>query len=309
MKQEPILETVPDDDHVVVARRDPGVPRLEQAPRSALLDADRRLGRQTFGQQPGEHGGHVLDDHDGHREVRRQPREDFGQGVRSPGRGSDGQHPDRASPGGGGLPRGQAAGPCAGRCQLLAQGGAEGLDRGDQLLPDDPQRTFQAPLVGGLGEVIGRPERQGVEGRLRPAFRQGAEHDHRQPRVRLAQLLERLQAVHLRHRDVEDDQVRAQLGQLGQGDPAVGGGADHFQLGVAGKFLGHHAAVDDGVIDDQDADLGHALLPEDVQQAELRDQDILVKGFHDVLVGAGVHARETCSLSVSVVTMTMRSPS
>ena len=99
------------------------------------------------------------------------------------------------------------------------------------------------------------------------------------------------QAVHLRHLDVEDDQVRAQLRQLGQGDPAVGGGADHLQRGVAGEFLGHQAAEDDGVIDDQDADLRHALLPEDVQQAELRDQDSLLNGFMTYSLAPAFSAR------------------
>jgi len=66
-----------------------------------------------------------------------------------------------------------------------------------------------------------------------------------------ADLLQGLQPVHLGHLHVEQHQVGRGLLQLGQGQPAVGGGA---RQGHAVHGL-HHIAedppVDDGVIDDE----------------------------------------------------------
>src|SRR5262249_39087340 len=88
--------------------------------------------------------------------------------------------------------------------------------------------------------------------------------------------------------DVEDDQVGVQLRHLLQGDAAVGRSADHFKGRVPGEFLGHQAAENDGVVDDQDADLGHALLLENVEEVEFGDQYFPAERLHQVLVGSGL---------------------
>ena len=49
--------------------------------------------------------------------------------------------------------------------------------------------------------------------------------------------------------------------QLVERDPAVRGGADDGDVGIVVEHGRDHAANDDGVIDDEDADAGHRNLP------------------------------------------------
>ena len=53
---------------------------------------------------------------------------------------------------------------------------------------------------------------------------------------------QRFEAVHVRHVDVERDDVRARTAPLLQRDPAVGGRPDHLDLRIAGEQLGHQPA-------------------------------------------------------------------
>ena len=79
------------------------------------------------------------------------------------------------------------------------------------------------------------------------------------------------------------------------------------RAGSLGQLVGHQPAKHDRVIDDQDANLRHVLLLEDVEQVELGDQDFLGERLHQILVGPGVQGlRHLRSLSVSDVTIRMR---
>ena len=69
-----LLSAVGDDDHVEVARGDPSFSGVQERPRGRFLHRDRTLGGQPFGQEPREHGRHVLDDDDRHWEIGRQRR-------------------------------------------------------------------------------------------------------------------------------------------------------------------------------------------------------------------------------------------
>ena len=82
--------------------------------------------------------------------------------------------------------------------------------------------------------------------------------------MRLAQLDQRLQAIHFGHLDVHEDQVGVDLGKLGQGNAAVGCGAGHLQQRIAGEHVRQEPANDHRVVDNQDANFAHglcALLP------------------------------------------------
>ena len=108
-------------------------------------------------------------------------------------------------------------------------------------------------------------------------------------RIRLAQLRERLQPVHFRHLDVEDDQVGVHLRHLGQRDSAVGRRARRPRVaGSADSSSDTRRRKTTESSTTRTRIFGMRLLPEDVEHAQLRDQDVLGERLHDVLVGAGV---------------------
>jgi hypothetical protein len=78
----------------MVARRHPGMARLERFSRLALMNSDDALLVETLGEHAGEQRRHVLHDDDGNREVRRNRGENFGERVGTSGRGTDRQNVD-----------------------------------------------------------------------------------------------------------------------------------------------------------------------------------------------------------------------
>lgn len=121
---------------------------------------------------------------------------------------------------------------------------------------------FAAEILGGgntgvgfrLGNVVGRAQRQRLEGDLGIAARERRCHQHRDAGTLLEQQRQRREPVHLRHFDVEDDDVGLVLGDVLDGDLAIAEAADEFDaLFLLDPSL-DHAANDDGVIDDTDAD-------------------------------------------------------
>ena len=95
-----------------------------------------------------------------------------------------------------------------GHLRLAARAAEERLDPGEQLLPAERLRDV---VVGARGETADALELLGPR----------CEHDHRHL-GEVADPLERLVPVQLRHADVEEDEGGRRLVQLPQGRPAVG---------------------------------------------------------------------------------------
>ena len=92
--------------------------------------------------------------------------------------------------------------------------------------------------AAGLQDEVEGPGFQRGKRGLGPLGREGAEHDRARRRLPPPQLLEHGLAVHLRHLQVEHQQVGGLLVEPLQGDLAVGRRADHFHVGAAGEHLG-----------------------------------------------------------------------
>jgi hypothetical protein len=88
------------------------------------------------------------------------------------------------------------------------------------------------------------------------ALGQRRDHHHRH-RPQPHQPLEKVEAVHFRHLDVEREHVRIErLDHLAR-HQRVGRGADHFEIALAIDDVGQQAAHQRRVIDDQHAGLAH----------------------------------------------------
>jgi hypothetical protein len=109
---------------------------------------------------------------------------------------------------------------------------------------------------GGLAHAVDRAQLQRAQGHLGPGLGQAGDHDHRH-RPQAHDLLEELDAVHVRHLDVEGDDVGVQGLDHAPGLERVAGGADHLDLGVTGQGGRDQAPHGGGVVDDEDANLGH----------------------------------------------------
>ena len=87
----------------------------------------------------------------------------------------------------------------------------------------------------------------------------GGEHDHRQVRGQLLELLQRLQPVHDRHVQVEQRHVRQRRRRRGEGLLSVLGQRDIEALGL--EHRRQQASVGEGVVGDQHpVGLGHGGL-------------------------------------------------
>ena len=104
--------------------------------------------------------------------------------------------------------------------QPLAQLGAPSLE--DVALARATHGEDELLLVEGLGEVVARAHPQRLEDRLLIVL--GREHDHAQQRPLLAQLLQNLDAAHVREADVEDDHADPRISRGLHGVAAALGG-------------------------------------------------------------------------------------
>lgn len=95
-----------------------------------------------------------------------------------------------------------------------------------------------------LAGIVRRSQRKRTQGRSRTTLGQCAEHDDRHLGVQLAQLNQRLQAVHHRHLDIQSNQVRMELRDLGQRDSAVTGRSNDLQLRIFGQGVAEQLAND-----------------------------------------------------------------
>jgi hypothetical protein len=86
--------------------------------------------------------------------------------------------------------------------------------------------------VTGLGDIIGGAQRQRFQGYSCALFGQAAEHDDRNAAVDFAQFANRLEAVHLRHLDVEQDDIRFGSQEFRHSDAAIDCRGSHFKRGI-----------------------------------------------------------------------------
>ena len=114
------------------------------------------------------------------------------------------------------------------------------VDRGEQVLR---LHVLEQVAVGAAAD-----RRDQVVGVVRHG-----EHDHPAVQARGADRLERLDAAHARHVQVEQDQVRVELLRHRHALLAVGGLAHHVQVRGQGDQLGDALAEQGVVVDDQDA--------------------------------------------------------
>ena len=94
-----------------------------------------------------------------------------------------------------------------------------------------------------------------------PAWVERTDDDDRHGPVLLKNLQKR-QAVHARHLDVERQHVRLQFQNHVARDVRIAGGADDFDFRVRSKGVGNHAADDGGVVHNQHTDFfseAHAM--------------------------------------------------
>jgi len=133
----------------------------------------------------------------------------------------------------------------------------EGLDPGDELLGHLRERRIRADHVRGLRDEVGGACGECGEGGLRVLRAGRCEHNDRAPVATATQRPDRLNAVHQRHLEVHRDEVRRQLFDHRQRDPAIGGRADHLDLRVTPQSIRDDLARHGGVIDHQNTNPRH----------------------------------------------------
>ena len=132
----------------------------------------------------------------------------------------------------------------------LDPGAGRGAHLGDQLGPQlvDVQRDGAL----GLGDEVDRAQPQGLEGRV-GAFRgERRHHDHRAGMLD-HDAVEAGQPVHLRHVDVEGDDVGREGFERGRAPPAVARELD-LEVGLGREDLPQQLSHQGGVVDHQDLD-------------------------------------------------------
>jgi len=65
------------------------------------------------------------------------------------------------------------------------------------------------------------------------------------------------QAIHFRHFDIQQNDVRAQRLQLCERQAAVAGPSGDSKIRIAGKHIGEYFPHDQGIVDDHDLNLRH----------------------------------------------------
>ncbi len=135
---------------------------------------------------------------------------------------------------------------------------AEGLDPRDQVIPNPLQGRGHVAGVGRLGHIIVGAERQRLQGDDRAPLGHRAEHDHRQAGLALADFGQRFQAVHFRHLDIENHQIRVDGREFLQRHPTVLGLAGNFQHRIARQNVSEQSADQRRIIDEHQTNFcGH----------------------------------------------------
>jgi hypothetical protein len=105
-----------------------------------------------------------------------------------------------------------------------------------------------------LGDEVHRAEFQRAHGDLGAALGQRGHHQHRH-RAQAHQFFEEVEAVHLRHLDVEREDVGIDPLDQVACDERIGRHADDFHVRLRVDDLGHHAADQGRIVDDGHFDL------------------------------------------------------
>ena len=253
---------LPRHHQVIVAGSDPDAAGAKLVAVASLDRAPAGANPQPLREQAGEHRRHVLHDHDRQGETRPEAGQHFRQRVGSAGGGADGHHVEagRAQPPG--SDRRQRGN--AGRClPAVAHRFPEEqrLQLGEEVEADPLLGLFLALGTAGFGDVVGRPRRQGVEGDRGAAGGERAEHDDARVGGGAPDQGERLDAGHVRHLDVEDDEVGLELADARQ--PLLGARrrAHHLELGVTFEHVDDDPSGDDRIVDHETARSGHRTSP------------------------------------------------
>ena len=240
------------DHHVEVSRSDDGTSGRERLTRDALPHRQRRLRRQARRQQRCKDGRHMLRDHDRHGKVGRQRGQKPGQGVGTTGGDSDRHHLHRGKhlrPMKDGYRRGLQDGPCRRYEAGVPLGKMAKSPNLRNEFPGDGLKSGSHVYVTRLGDVIGCAERQSFQRDRGAVLGQAAEHDDGNAGIDFAQLADGCQSVHLRHFEIEEDDVRLEGGELRQSDAPVDRRACDLQVTILSDgqrqcLANHHSIVD-----------------------------------------------------------------
>ena len=126
------------------------------------------------------------------------------------------------------------------------------------------------PPRSGFGDEVDRAQPQGLQRRLRAFRGQRRDHHHRAGPLD-HDAVEAGQAVHLRHVDVEGDDVGLEAGELAQRLQPVAREL-HLEVGFAGEHLAEQLPHQGGIVDHQQLDHPAPASPprlERVEQAAL----------------------------------------
>ena len=99
---------------------------------------------------------------------------------------------------------------------------------------------------------------QSFESRLARGLRERTDHDHRQ-RIELHQFLEKRQAVHARHLDIQRQDVRAQADDLVSRNIRIRGRAHYLQIRLRRQGFAQQPADDGRIVDDQHPDFARGV--------------------------------------------------
>ena len=133
------------------------------------------------------------------------------------------------------------------------------FDLGNQVALNGFRRGGHV-LVAWFRNVVRGAEREGIEGCFRPSFRERAEHDDRYMRKNFANSGNGFQAIHFRHFDIQQNDVRAQRLELGQRQTAVAGPSGDGKVRIGRKDIGQYFPHNQGIVNDHDLNLRHRRL-------------------------------------------------
>ncbi len=115
-------------------------------------------------------------------------------------------------------------------------------------------------LVTWFGDVIRGAERKRIQGCFRSSFRERAEHDDRYMRKDFANAGNGFQAIHFRHFDIQQDDVRAERLELGQRQTSVAGPSGNRKVRIGRQNIRERFPHDQGIVNDHDLNLRHCRL-------------------------------------------------
>ena len=123
---------------------------------------------------------------------------------------------------------------------------------GANLLREVVPQLSHRVRTAGLGQNLDRAEFQRLYGGAARGLREAADDDGGQ-RMEVHQLLQKGQAIHARHFDVQREHIGAQREDLVARHVGVGRGADHLDVALAGQSFGEDSAHNGRIVNDQDA--------------------------------------------------------